>query len=136
MTLSELIVAHNANFGNPTRTDIYRDDILIEFPYAPKHHTGRLEGKERVLGFLTAIGKYFHDIEMGEPKIHLTQDPNVAISEVPGGSTATETGLPYRQNYISVFTVKDGQIAHIREYYNPVQVLVATGEITEPGEEG
>lgn len=133
MDLPDLIHLHLANFGDPTHPEIYADDLVVEFPYAPKHHTGRLEGKERVLGFLTAIGKYFRNIEIGVPTIHVTQNPAVVVVEFPGASESVETGLPYRQNYVSVVTAKDGRITHIREYYDPLRVLVSTGEITEPG---
>jgi len=132
--MEELIRAHLANVGNPTNPDIYADDVVAVFPYAPKHHTGRLEGKARVLGFLEAIGKYFSDILMGEPVIHLTSDPNVAVVEVPGNSVSKETGLPYSQNYVTFVTVRDGKIVGLKEYYDPIQVLVATGEIAPVGE--
>lgn len=134
MSATELFRRHLANVGNPTDVDIYADDIVVEFPYAPRHHTGRLEGREGILRFLTNIGKYFENFEIGEPRIHLTADPNVLIAEYPGRSKSKETGLPYNQNYVAVVTVRDGQIAHLREYYNPIRVLVSGGEISEPGE--
>jgi len=133
MTASELFRKHLSLMGNPDDGAIYADDIVIDLPYAPKHHTGKLEGKEAVLRFLRNIGVYFENVSIGEPSIYETSDPNMIIAEYPGGSTSKETGLPYRQNYVSFVTVRDGKIAHIREYYDPIQVLVATGEIQEPG---
>lgn len=119
--------------GNPDDGSIYADDIVIVLPYAPKHHTGKLEGRAAVLRFHANIGVYFSDIQIGEPTIYETTDPNIIIAEYPGGSTSKETGLPYRQNYVAIVTVRDGKIAHIKEYYNPITVLVTTGEMTEPG---
>jgi uncharacterized protein len=119
--------------GNPDEGSIYADDVVVELPYAPKHHTGRLEGKAAVLRFLTNVGVYFSDLQIGEPRIYETGDPNQIIAEYPGSSISKETGLPYRQNYVAFVTAKDGKISHIREYYNPINVLVATGEMTEPG---
>ncbi len=133
MTTTDLFRAHLGNVGNPTNDGIYADDIVVDLPYAPQHHTGKLDGKAHVLRFLTNIGVYFEGVKVGEPMIYETADPNVIIAEYPGSSTAKDTGLPYRQNYVAFVTVKDGKIAHIREYYNPVKVLVATGEMVEPG---
>lgn len=133
MSTADLFKRHLALMGNPDEGAIYHDDVVIDLPYAPKHHTGKLDGKAAVLRFLGNIGVYFKDIEIGEPRIYETQDPSVIIAEYTGGSTSKETGKPYRQNYVSIVTARDGKIAHIREYYDPVQVLVATGEIDEPG---
>lgn len=133
MTATELFRIHLANVGNPTNDSVYADDIVVDLPYAPQHHTGKLDGKAHVLRFLTNIGVYFEGVEVGEPTIYETADPNVIIAEYPGSSTCKDTGLPYRQNYVAFVTVKEGKIAHIREYYNPIKVLVSTGEIEEPG---
>ena len=130
---ADLFRKHLANFGDPQHPEVYADDIVMDFPYAPKHHTGRREGKEAVLGFLRNVGVYFRDIKIGEPKFHETTDPNVIIVEFPGQSVSTETGLEYKQNYITVATFRNGQIAHMKEYYNPIPVLVSTGEMEEPG---
>ena len=70
---------------------------------------------------------------MGEANILETADSNVIVAEYTGASNSKETGKPYRQNYIAVVSLRDGKIAHIREYYNPIRVLVTTGEIEEPG---
>jgi uncharacterized protein len=133
MSAADLFRRHLSLMGNPDEGSIYADDIVVDLPYAPKHHTGRMEGKAAVLRFLTNIGVYFEDVQIGDPKIYETSDPNVIIAEYPGSSTSKETGLPYRQNYVSFVTVRDGKIVHIREYYNPITVLVATGEMEEPG---
>jgi ketosteroid isomerase-like protein len=37
------------------------------------------------------------------------------------------TGAPYNQLYISVVTLRDGRIAHYRDYWNPLVVLTALG---------
>jgi ketosteroid isomerase-like protein len=133
MTAAELFRKHLNLMGNPDEGSIYADDVVVDLVYAPKHHTGRLEGKSAVLRFLGNIGVYFENVQIGEPTIYETVDPNVIVAEYPGSSTSKETGLPYRQNYVSFVTVRDGKIVQIREYYDPIQVLVATGEMSEPG---
>lgn len=136
MTAADLVRKHVSLVGSAEAAqfaDLYTEDASMDFPYAPQHHTGRLGDRAAILRFLGRVGEFFSDIEMGEPKIFETSDPNVVIAEYTGASNSKETGKPYRQNYIAVVTVRDGKIAHIREYYNPVRVLVTTGEIEEPG---
>jgi len=136
MTVSELLRRHLAMFGNvnlATAEQIYAEDISMEFPYAPQHHTQRLDGRQAVINFVSRVGEFFRDFEIGDPVVHQTTDPSLAIAEYPGRAISNETGKEYRQNYISVITTRDGQIAHIKEYYNPVRVLVTTNEIEEPG---
>jgi hypothetical protein len=133
MSPIDLLHAHLGNAVNPTNPEIYADDVFIEFPYAPKHHTQKLEGAEAIFRFFTNIGLYFEGYALTEATIYETSDPNVIVAEYGGSSTSKETGLPYRQRYVSFLTARDGKIAHIREYYNPVHVLVAGGEIEEPG---
>ncbi len=133
MTTSELFLKHLSLMGKPDDGAIYHEDVVIDLPYAPKHHTRQLLGRDKVLKFMSNIGVYFENVQIGEPKIYETADSNVIIAEYPGSSTSKETGLPYRQNYVSIVTAEGGKIKHIREYYDPIQVLVATGEIEEPG---
>jgi ketosteroid isomerase-like protein len=137
MSTTELFLRHHSFIGKDVSVDeaseVYHADVTMEFPYAPKHHTRRRVGIENVLGFLKAIGVYFTDIQMAAPSVLHSTDPNVIVVEYPGESTCVETGLPYRQSYIAVVTAVDGKISHIREYYDPIQVLVSTGEIEEPG---
>jgi len=136
MTAAELFRRHLSLFGRTDAAEsaeIYAAEASMDFPYAPQHHTQRLEGRDAILRFLTRVGEFFDNIQIGEPTIHITNDPNVVVAEYPGSAVSKETKLPYTQNYVSVVTVRNGQIVHIREYYNPVRVLVATGEIEEPG---
>ena len=137
MTPGELFAKHFSFFGKDASAEadaVYHDDVVVDFPYAPQHHTQRLEGKAAVVRFCSRVGDFFEGIGGSVDRVFETGDPNVAIVETTGWSTSKETGLPYRQNYIAVVTARDGKISHINEYYNPIKVLVAGGEIEEPGD--
>ncbi|MFZ4508059.1 MAG: nuclear transport factor 2 family protein [Fimbriimonas sp.] len=134
MTTSELFLAHLGNIGNPTNTEIYSDDLKVEFAYAPKHHTQGLSGIEAIVRFLTNVGVYFEGYTVSNVRLIEGQDPDVVVAEFHGSAVSKETGLGYEQEYIVVVRAKNGKIDHMREFYNPVHVLVATGEIEEPGE--
>jgi len=130
MSASDLLRSHLSLIGRaPTEEElgIYADDFYAEFPYAPEGHTNRLEGKAGIARFLENIGKFAEAFSLGEPTFHETVTGCVA--EYHGESVFKDTGLPYKQDYISVVTVRDGKIASIREYYDPLRVLRAMGEI-------
>ncbi len=126
---SDLLRSHLALVGKASTPDelaIYAEDVIAEFPYAPEGHTSRLEGPQKIAAFLENIGKFAENFHLGEPTIHETATG--CIAEYHGSSTFKSTGLPYEQDYISVITVKDGKIASIKEYYDPLRVLRALGE--------
>ena len=130
MSASDLLRRHLSLVGRAaTREElsIYADDLVVEFPYAPVDHTRRLEGPAGIARFMENIGKFARDIRMGEPTIYETDGGCVA--EYTGNSVFTDTNLPYAQEYIVVVKVRDGKISHIREYYDPMRVLRAMGEI-------
>lgn len=127
---SDLLRSHLSLVGRTASADeltIYADDVVAEFPYAPPDHTRRLEGPAAIARFLENIGKFARDIRMGEPTIYET--PNGCIAEYHGDSVFVDSGLPYSQDYIVVMTAADGKIVHLREYYDPMRVLRAMGEI-------
>lgn len=105
----------------------YADNIVARFPYAPEGHTSRLEGPDAVAGFMRRIPSFAEEFAFGEPTIHETSDGFIA--EYHGGSTFKSTGNRYEQDYISIFKIADGKIQSITEYYDPMRVLRAMGEV-------
>ena len=132
MNADELCRAHLANIGNPIAPGIYTEDIVVTLPYAPKHHTGTIKGRDDYLRFLTNISIYFRDARVSGLRVVLTQNPTEVVIEFDGSSVSVETGLPYVQHYVSFLTLQGDQICAIREFYDPIQVLVSTGEIPDP----
>jgi ketosteroid isomerase-like protein len=49
------------------------------------------------------------------------------IFEFSCSGEGVATGAPYNQLYVSVVTLRDGRIAHYRDYWNPLVVLTALG---------
>ena len=130
MSNVDLLHRHLGSFGKPVEgqdLDAYADDVVIEFPYAPEGHTRKLEGKAAVSRFFANIPNFSDGFAVGEPRVIEAGD--VVVAEYPGSSTFKESGLPYSQEYIAIFTIADGKIAHVKEYYDGLRVLRALGEI-------
>lgn len=49
------------------------------------------------------------------------------IAEFQCDGHVVETGLPYRQSYISVIETRDGRIVRYKDYWNPLVVKEAFG---------
>jgi len=130
MTSADLLVRHLSLAGRaatPEDLEIYTSDVVVEFPYAPEDHTQKLEGPAAVARFLEKIGSFAEGFRIGTPTVLDTADGFVA--EYHGDAIFKDTGKPYSQDYIVVVKVQGGRIAHIREYYDPLRVLRAMGEI-------
>lgn len=105
-------------------------DAVMEFPYAFASSPQRLEGKAEIVKFLTRFESFLvlRDIEL--VRAHHTTDANIAILEYEGFGESVKAGRPYRQKYITVLTFRDGQILYWKDYWNPIPVLAATGDLS------
>lgn len=108
-------------------SEVYHEDVTIEFPYAPEGHTRALEGREALLAFFSRIPGFARGFRVGEPVVREIEGGFVA--EYTGDSVFIESGLPYSQQYVLFMTVRDGKIAAMREYYDGQRVLRALGEL-------
>ena len=131
MTARELLSRHLSFIGVGATAEetalVYSPNVVSEFPYAPPDHTRRLEGPDALIGFLGRIGTFAEDIVIHPPTIYDTATG--LIAEYKGESVFKESGRKYEQDYVAVVTVEDGLITHISEYYDPLRVLRAMGEI-------
>ncbi|SDL28968.1 Ketosteroid isomerase-related protein [Lentzea albidocapillata subsp. violacea] len=99
---------------------LWAEDGVAEFPFAPPGWPARLEGRAAVEDYVRDYPKML-DIQ-GFPKqvVHRSTDPDVLIAEFDAEGVVVATGKPYRASYIVVITTRDGEIAHYRDYWNPL----------------
>ncbi|MBU7314914.1 nuclear transport factor 2 family protein [Paenibacillus oleatilyticus] len=109
--------------------ELFDENVVFEFPYAPDGYARSLEGKAALYQHVKELFGIIEIDLFTEPAIHQTMDPNVFIAEfgIKAGR-AVKTGKPYLQNYISVIEIKDGKIVHYKDYWNPLVVLKAFGD--------
>ncbi|WP_308102854.1 nuclear transport factor 2 family protein [Lentzea sp. CC55] len=99
---------------------LWAEDGVMEFPFAPPGWPARLEGRAAIEDYLRDYPEML-DIR-GFPKqvVHRTTDTGVLIAEFDAEGVVVATGKPYRASYIAVITTRDGEIAHYRDYWNPL----------------
>ncbi|WP_299837119.1 nuclear transport factor 2 family protein [uncultured Jannaschia sp.] len=105
--------------------DLFTEDVLFEFPYAPEGLPRRLEGLPALADHLARLGPMLH---LGEFTLHSVHPAaETVILEFSCRGEGAATGLPYHQDYISVVTLRADRIARYRDYWNPLVALHALG---------
>lgn len=107
--------------------DMFAEDGVIEFPYAPPGGTARLQGRPALADYLPRVTAAIRFDTVSTPTVHRTHNPEVLILEFSAEGHGLQTGLSYDQRYISVITVRAGRIVHYRDYWNPLVVLRTLG---------
>ncbi len=104
---------------------LFTQDVIFEFPYAPDGLPKRLEGTAALAAHLERLGPLltFGPMELG--RVYAVGE--TVIFEFSCSGEGVTTGAPYDQRYISVVTLREGRIAHYRDYWNPLVVLTALG---------
>ena len=107
--------------------DLFADDAVVEFPYAPPGYPARLEGKAAIDAYFRPTPQTFPGLVFTNLRRHPTVDPDVALAEVHGSATIPTTGKRYEQDYVMVLRTRAGKIVHYREYWNVNLALEAFG---------
>jgi uncharacterized protein len=102
-----------------------RDDVVLEFPYAPTGRPRRVEGKPAVEDYLRAISDQVRFERITGQQVHQTVDPDTAIIEWSVTGHVKATGAPYEMSYVVVLTLVGGLMATYRDYWNPLTLLDA-----------
>lgn len=121
-TMARQLAEQNAGAGGTAAmVDLCTDDVVFEFPFAPAGRPTRVEGKPALADYLKGVAGRASVEGVSSLEVHETVKPEVAIIEMTLTGTVTATGAPYARSYISVLTVRDGLIAHYRDYWNPLE---------------
>ncbi|WP_436701824.1 nuclear transport factor 2 family protein [Nocardioides sp. BYT-33-1] len=107
--------------------DLFAEDAVIEFPYAPAGRPRRLEDPVAVRDYVMAIGAAVRIESFPSLIVHQLTDPHTIVAEVTLHGTAVESGAPYDVQYVWILEERDQRIVRFRDYWNPSQTTAATG---------
>jgi len=130
MSNTDLLLHHVGLVGRPTQAgdrEIYHDDVVMTLMYSPEGHTHTLTGPDVILKFMARIEEFFEITSRPEPRI--VETSTGAVAEYQGDMVCRENGNVYRQDYVAIAEISDGKIRVVREYYDPIRVLKAFGEM-------
>lgn len=109
-----------------TWMDIWSEDAIVEFPYAPDQFPKRLEGKNAIYEYYKNVSPVFELLEEKPLATYPSSDPLVAVFETSMHFRILSTGKDYCQDYIGIVKVRDdGRIILYREYWDPLRILEA-----------
>ncbi|MER5474742.1 nuclear transport factor 2 family protein [Streptomyces sp. NPDC002935] len=106
----------------PGWVDLWDEDGVLEFPFAPPGWPERLEGRQAVADYMRHYPDHIDLHDFPEVKIHQTAVPETIVVEMRGVGRLVESGSLFDMTYIAVVTVKDGRITSYRDYWNPLAV--------------
>ncbi|BCJ56095.1 putative PhzA/B-like protein [Actinoplanes sp. NBRC 14428] len=104
--------------------ELFTEDGVLEFPYAPQGYPRRVAGRRDLLAHQEGFARTFR-VEFTGVRFHETVDPALVIAELECDGVALATGRPYRQKYISLVETRDGLISRYVDYWNPQVVAEA-----------
>jgi uncharacterized protein len=105
--------------------DLFAEDVVFEFPYAPEGLAKRLDGRDRLAAHLVQLSPLlqFDRFDLGASYVC----GDTVVFEFTCEGRGVTTGVAYDQNYISVVTLRDGRITRYKDYWNPLVALAALG---------
>ncbi len=111
--------------------DLWSEDGVLEFPFAPAGRRSRYVGKTDILAYMTAVaarmaGRIKSD-GLGYFQVRPMLDPQAVSLEMSVKGRILETGAAYEQKYVSIIETKGGKISLYREYWNPLVSMDANG---------
>lgn len=106
--------------------ELIAEDIVWELPYAPGiGHPARLSGRDAVIRHVSWFVGAVSGFRFFDAQILPAADPRQAVARVHAEGLIKSTGRIYRQEYVVFLSARDGRIAHLREYFDPVQAALA-----------
>jgi ketosteroid isomerase-like protein len=111
--------------------DLWAEHGTAEFPFGEGAAPGRLDGREAVRDYLAGYPELMDVQSIPAVTVHHTQRPDTIVVEFTAHGRTVRTGEPYRLDYVTVITTRDGLITRYRDYWNPVAAAGAAGTLPE-----
>jgi ketosteroid isomerase-like protein len=111
--------------------DSYAADTVIEMPFAPPGMPTSSRGREELRSRRKAAAGLWEFDAVDNVHLHTTGDPEVIVAEYRIHGRVTSTGRRFAFSYVMVTRVRDGQIVHTRDYFNPLDSAAALGRAPE-----
>jgi ketosteroid isomerase-like protein len=110
------------------------EDAVFEMPYAPDGFERRFVGRENIVAFIETVPSFIDAENLHAVRLETYHsDPGEVVAEYRSDMVVKPTGAGYRNEYISRFTVRDGQISRFAEYYDPIRLVIALGGSVDAG---
>ena len=109
----------------PSLLNLLHDDIDWHFVGLPEHvpHGGHFHNKEQVLVFFGTVAQTAQVLEFGPTEMSAFDDKVVSLGHER--VIATATGKEFETDWIHYFTIRDGKVIRVREFYDTARMAAA-----------
>lgn len=107
--------------------ELWSDNGVLEFPFAPPGRRNRYVGKADILAYMTPVAGKMKVDEILYHNVHPMLDPKMLCMEMGIRGHIIATGAPLNQRYVSIFETTAGKLSQYREYWNPLVSMDVNG---------
>ena len=100
--------------------EIYAPDAVHEFPFAPEGAVRQLEGRDAIAAYMRRLPGFTRFGSLSD--VRAREVGNELIIEATGHHRRVADDSPRDLSYVWFITLRDGQVAHFRDYMNPLQL--------------
>lgn len=100
--------------------EIYAPDAIHEFPFAPAGSVRILEGREAISAYMSQLPGFIRFGELSDVRVREVGEE--LIVEATGHHRRVSDDSPRKLSYIWFITRLNGQVTHIRDYMNPLEL--------------
>ena len=119
------VLGHRLRPDAETFPDMFAADGVLEYPYAPPGLNTPIAGRNAIVANFQRLRKLLRvDAVTGVSEIAVS-DPDMIVLEFSGRGEGVITKEAYDQRYISVIRMRDGNIVHYKDYWNPIALVRA-----------
>ncbi|RBY83668.1 hypothetical protein DQ238_00870 [Geodermatophilus sp. TF02-6] len=110
----------------------FADDVELVLPYAPPGYPKVCRGRAEAMGVYPE--GLMEPMRFAGYRIDALEGrPGEFVAEYTSDTRVIPTDRPYRNTYISRFSVRDGRIVRLAEFFDPIELVVALGgEVRTP----
>ena len=88
----------------------------------------RIDGRDNLLEFQRAVTGFLEAANLTELQLETYHsDPGQIVAEYRSDTVLKPMNAPYRNRYVSRFTVRDAKITYLAEFFDPIRLVVAMG---------
>ncbi|PNP85026.1 hypothetical protein FNYG_01551 [Fusarium nygamai] len=108
--------------------DTLHPNVTLNFPYGPEPLVPRVcQGKETATALLRSSLSLVTPMNFFNVDVKPLVTPGEFICTYESDAKVIATDRPYKNRYISHFTVNDGLISSFTEYFDPTSLVTAFG---------
>ena len=108
-----------------TFPDMFAVDGVCEYPFAPPGLKTPMVGRDAIIANFQIIRKLLRIDAVADVSEIKVSDPDMVVLEFSGRGEGVATKEAYDQRYISVIRLRDGNIVHYKDYWNPIAFVRA-----------